>query len=81
MKMPKRVDMREQDLLGAQGTRRSLNVIMYLSLKSIILFLRFFFFFPTNSTKVTQARDMIMFPRMGSVPRQPDTGALFFFKV
>lgn len=68
--------MREQNLLGAQGTRRSLNVIMYLSLKSV-LSLRVFLF--TNSTKVTQASDMIIFPRTGSVPRQPDPGAPFFF--
>lgn len=69
--------MREQDLLGAPGTCRSLHAIMQLSLKST-LSLRGFFLL-TNSTEVTQAYVTIIVSRTGSSPGQPDTGALFFF--
>lgn len=79
--MPKRVDMREQNLLGAQGTRRSLNAITYLSLKSV-LSLRvfcFFFFYSQTALKWLKPMTWSSFPEWGVSPASQTQEHPFFF--
>lgn len=73
--------MREQNLLGAQGTRSSLNVIMYLSLKSV-LSLRGFFLNSQTALKWLKPVTWSSFPERGVSPAsQTQEHLLFFFKV